>query len=207
MASMPQENDLSRAANDSGSRIASDQELWGQVRNDDATALNALYHRHHIALWEYAISMTRRNDLAKDAVQEAFVYIWMKRHAIQLNGSLKAYLLISVRNHLLKSLQRQRRFVDSPISLQNGIPDNAFSPEDMLVIRESKEVSKHLIEKMIARIPARKREALYLKVYNNLPYKEVADIMQVSPQVARNYVSEAYQQLHLLLKNHKSVIF
>ncbi len=207
MASMPLKNDASKSTNDFGSRVASDKELWEQVRNDDSAALNTLYHRYHIALWEYAVSLTRRNDLAKDAIQEAFVYIWMKRHAIQLNSSLKAYLLISVRNHLLKSLQRQRRFVDSPISSQNGIPDDAFSPEDMIVIRESKEVSKQLIEKMIARIPARKREALYLKVYNNLPYKEVASIMEVSPQVARNYVSEAYQQLHVLLKNHKSVIF
>lgn len=78
----------------------------------------------------------------------------------------------------------------------------AFSFEDLIVFAEKDKAEKRVLKNAVKKIPARMREALYLKTYDGLSYREIADIMQVRPQVARNYVSEAYRRLRKLLTKH-----
>src|SRR3546814_5601430 len=49
-------------------------------------------------------------DLVKDTIQDVLIGGWTSRHTVDLIGSLKGYLLVSLRNNLLRRLSRETRY-------------------------------------------------------------------------------------------------
>ncbi len=188
-----------------GSKKIDDHFYWELIRKSDSAALTILFRKYYVLLFDYALKLTRQQDLAEDAVQEIFVVIWQKRFTLSEVQSVKAFLFASVRNYLLNAIKKNRRLVNHSQSMHEQLPDDAFSPEDMLIFRERKSLRKHALERALNEIPPRQREALYLKVYDGLTYKEIAPIMNVTAQVARNYVSEAYRRLSEILSSNFDV--
>ncbi len=160
----------------------------------DEQALAALFRLHYPMLYDYGLKLSRQTELVKDSIQEVFAYLWEKRATVSAVDSVRAYLLVALRRHVLKSLEKQQR---QKSVLQQALDDSPeyFSPEEFLIIQETAEAEKQALSRALQEIPPRLREALYLKMYDGLAYREIAVIMNVSPQVARNYVSEAFHRL------------
>jgi len=55
------------------------------------------------------------------------------------------------------------------------------------------------IERAIAQLPARRREIFLLVRVHGLPYREVAELLEISPQTVANQMSAALAQLRQLL--------
>src|SRR3546814_9640193 len=49
-------------------------------------------------------------DLVKDTIQDVLIGVWTSRHTVDRIGSLKGYLLVSLRNNLLRRLSRETRY-------------------------------------------------------------------------------------------------
>lgn len=176
-----------------------DQALWQRMLSGDDQALAALFHRHYPLLYDYGLKLTRQAELVKDGVQEVFAYLWEKRATLSPADSARAYLLVALRRHLLKALARQQQRLESGQQHVLAESVESFSPEDFVIMQESDELERRALQQALQDIPPRLREALYLKTYDGLPYREIAAIMNVTPQVARNYVSEAFHRLRALL--------
>lgn len=176
-----------------------DRQLWKSIKRGDSEALTTLFKRYYVLLYEYAIKLAHRKDWAEDSVQEIFVHIWQKRESLVFEESIKSYLFAAVRNHVLNEIGREKRHTAKRQELCDFLPTNAFSPEEMILFQETTERKELIIEWALKEISPRQRETLYLKVFSELSYKEIAPIMQISPQTARNYVSEAYKQLYEIL--------
>ncbi|MCI0695147.1 RNA polymerase sigma factor [candidate division KSB1 bacterium] len=178
--------------------IQEDRLLWKRMREGDREALAALFRRHYARLYDYGLKLSHQEELVKDGIQEVFAYIWEKRERIAKADSVRAYLLISLRRHLLKALAQQQQRQTSQQQFELEQAQDAFSPEELLIVQEQEESERQALTKALQEIPPRLREALYLKTYDGLAYREIAAIMNVSPQVARNYVSEAFHRLRLV---------
>jgi len=66
-------------------------------------------------------------------------------------------------------------------------------------MNEEIDAEEAALQQALNKIPSRMREALYLKTYQGLSYKEIAVVMKMSSQVARNYVSEAFHRLRVIV--------
>ncbi len=179
--------------------IQEDRALWQRMLGGDEQALAVLFRRHYAMLYDYGVKLSQQEELAKDSIQEVFAYIWEKRKNVAMVESVRAYLLVAIRRHLLKSLATQQKREESHQQLEMDEAQAYFSPEDILVMREKAEAERQALRKALQEIPPRLREALYLKTYDGLTYREIAVIMSVSPQVARNYVSEAFHRLRVIV--------
>lgn len=168
------------------------------MREGDQEALAALFRRHYAILYDYGLKLSQQEELVKDGIQEVFAYIWEKRQGLAAVDSVRAYLLVSLRRHLLKALAKQQQLQESRQQFELLEGGEYFSPEDLLVMQEKGEAESRALQKALKEIPLRVREALYLKTYDGLSYREIAIIMNVSPQVARNYVSEAFHRLRAI---------
>ena len=184
-------------------RISQEERLlWGRMREGDEQALANLFRSHYAILYDYGMKLARHEELVKDGIQEVFAYIWEKRAGVSPVDSVRAYLLVSLRRHLLKTLARQR--LEEEFSQQLDVEESpqSFSPEDLLLLQEKDEADHQVLVQAFQEIPPRLREALYLKTYDGLTYREIATIMNISHQVARNYVSTAFHRLRELLSPH-----
>jgi RNA polymerase sigma factor (sigma-70 family) len=175
--------------------VQEDRRLWERMRKGDEQALAVLFRGHYPSLYDYGIKLARQEELVKDGIQDVFAYIWEKRHGLAVVDSVRAYLLVALRRHLLKSLATQQQQKESFLQLDWQQDQEYFSPEDLLLMQEKDNAERRSLAKALRAIPPRVREALYLKTYDGLTYREIAAIMNVSPQVARNYVSEGFHRL------------
>jgi RNA polymerase sigma factor (sigma-70 family) len=175
-----------------------DRLFWKRMREGDQEALATLFRRHYAILYDYGLRLSPQEELVKDGIQEVFAYIWEKRRGLAAADSVRAYLLVALRRHLLKALAKQQQVQESHQQFDRLEGGEYFSPEDLLVMQEKAEAERRALQKALQEIPLRVREALYLKTYDGLSYREIAVIMNVSPQVARNYVSEAFHRLRAI---------
>jgi RNA polymerase sigma factor (sigma-70 family) len=180
-----------------------DCHLWDCLRGGDSQALETLFRRYYALLYDYGMKLCHQEDAVKDAIQDVFAYLWERRQTVSAVDCVRAYLLAATRRQLLKSLERQRRRQDIGQQFAADQPVQAFSPEDLVVMQEARDELFAEVSLAITRIPTRLREALYLKTYQGLTYQEVAIVMKVSPQVARNYVSRAFHRLRILLTERR----
>lgn len=188
-----------RDSTERSNRLHRDRQLWMSLKMGEEQALEELFHLHYALLYDYGLKLARQEELVRDCIQEIFAYIWEKRTKLAVVESTRSYLLVSLRRQLLKTIakQQKRQSVDHEFGIDHN--EQVFSAEDLTIFSEIEESRKQAFKVIFNKIPTRMREALYLKTYDGLTYKEIAKIMHVKPQVARNYVSEALQRLKELV--------
>lgn len=175
------------------------EKIWKTMLEGDSESFSLIFKKQYKILYNYAFSICHNEELVKDSIQELFIYIWEKRNSLAQVKSVHNYLIISLRRIILKSLKIRVDENENSKNLLIYLPKEAFSAQDMLILKESTEQTKTEMENALNKIPVRMREALYLKTYISLSYKEISVIMKISPQVARNYVSESFHRLRNIL--------
>lgn len=130
--------------------------------------LENVYWTHRQGLYTLALAITRCPSLAEDAVQDAFTRLW--RSNVRPRSQLVPYVFAAVRNAALDQARARHREAPLPASIYNGRPgpsDNpALDADDQRRLRDA-----------VDRLPDRERETLVLKVYADLTFEQVADVL------------------------------
>lgn len=174
-----------------------DQNLWHQLQNGNALAFRQLYDKHISALMGYGYKFTNNKQVIEDCCQELFIKIWEKRRELPYMDKPAKYLYAAFRNNLVKTLQRtENRYVA-------GVREELFeltpAADRNIIDSESEEIRKSQLQKAISSLPARQKEALYLKYQKGMEYDEICEIMEISYQSVRNLVSRALTNLRGLI--------
>ena len=178
---------------------STDKQIWNSLRKGNPEALAIIFKMNYALLYNFSFTICHNEELAKDSIQELFTYLWEKRSNLAEVNTVRSYLFTSIRRLIIKSLKKSKAEDKKNKTLIDELPKEAFSAQDILIFKESDEQTKFMLINALAEIPERMREALYLKTYNNFSYKEISEIMNISSQVARNYVSEALHRLRKIL--------
>ena len=176
-----------------------EKEIWNSFRKGEPRALAIIFQKYYASLYNFAFTICHNEELVKDSIQELFGYLWEKRNTLAEVNSVRLYLITALRRTLLKAVNKQKIESEKNKTLNNEWPEEAFSAQDLIIFKEQDEQVKNKLKEALNQIPSRMREALYLKTYDNFSYQEISKIMNISPQVARNYVFQALQRLRKLL--------
>ncbi len=173
----------------------SDERLWQQLRDGHELAFAELMRRYHGPLLSYARKLTTSSALLEDGVQELFVELWTKRHSLGTTTAVRPYLLASLRRRLVRAAHRDRwlhftatEALELPFLTQ-------FSVEESLIENEVHQQQLRRLSYLLNALPARQREAIYLKFYQNLSNEELAEVMHIGYQPATNLVYRALRFL------------
>ena len=130
-------------------------------------SLAGIYCEHRQGLFSLAMSVTRRPDLAEDAVQEAFARLLKSQRTAR--GDPTAYVYASVRNAAIDMAKRASRPVAAPASIYNGQEAdpsaNAIDAERRRRVRQAVEL-----------LPDDQRQVVVLKVYAGLTFEQIAGV-------------------------------
>jgi RNA polymerase sigma factor (sigma-70 family) len=173
--------------------LKSDEAIWGFFKTSNKQAFAVLYQRYFETLFQYGIKMAEDRDLVKDCIHDLFVDLWKNKENLTDPKCVRAYLLSSIQHKLMRQLTRIR-------SRQNEIthmtlPIIGPCREDQLIEDQTTLEQKHIISKALAVLTKRQQEAIYLKFYSNLSYKEVAAMMSISVDSTYNLISKAIDSL------------
>ena len=145
----------------------------------DAKALSALLDRYERPLVRYAQSITGDLESARDVVQETFIKLVRGEMRDGQNEEdnarhIEAWLFTVARNRALDHQRKFSRII--PMPLPEDRPCGAPGPAAVLERRESASSLFRLLDAL----SPNQREVIRLKFQNDLSYREIAEITQLS---------------------------
>ena len=171
-----------------------DHVLWQLYREGDKQAFGRLAERHYRTLKHYGLKFMVDDVVVEDCVQELFLQLWQNRLQINETESVKHYLLKALRHHILQYLRNRKRLNQEEIDWDNSVAEEMDS-ETLLIQQESLALLTNAIQAQLASLPAREREALYLRFYENLSVPQIAEVMNVNRQSVSNFLQKALGKL------------
>lgn len=162
--------------------ILSEPGLWESFRRGSKSALEQIYTQNFDSLLNYGCGYAEI-EVVKDNIQELFVKLYLNRHKIGECNNVKMYLLKSLRNRLLdykksKKVELTDRITEDFVFEIDGEYDEMYDDGELRNITKVKSVFNNLT--------SRQREILYLRYIDKMPYNEIADLLQIECQSAKN---------------------
>lgn len=163
-----------------------DGDLLKRIQAGDEGAFDDVFRGWYPALVRVAAALLHETDAAEEVAQEVMLELWRRRHAIDADVSLRAYLLRSVRNRSLNHLRhlRVRRDTEADVEATYDTPIGADQP---IVANELSEA----VQAAIRELPPRCREVFELSRVNGLRYSEIAESLGISQKTVEAQMGKA----------------
>jgi len=163
--------------------VDSDRELLAKVANKDEAAFERLYDRFADRVHRYAFTILRDRHLAQEVAQETMTAIW--KGAARFAGRSKAstWIFGIARNQAL-SLRRKESRTESVADAGGIEPDPAAR-----ILRQERvlEAMNHL--------PEDQREVVFLTFYEGLPYRQIAQMLDIPEGTVKSRMFHAKRRL------------
>ena len=181
----------------------SDEQVVAEVLTGHTAVFEALMRRHNQQLYRTARAILRNEAEAEDVMQQAYVNAYA--HLRQFDGRARfATWLIRIAVHESLSRLRQRGR-DAGLDPEGPAPLRVVSPAGSTQDPERLAFSRELgvlLESAIDRLPDGAREVFMLRQVEGLSTEEVADALDVSPDVVKTRLSRARAALRRELMEH-----
>lgn len=176
-------------------RHGSDDAELIRAADSDPSAFGALYERHLLAVYSWC--HRRLGSAASDLTAETFAQAWLSRDRFrdEHSGSALPWLLGIARNVLRETIRHDR--VESRARERLQLPVD-LADEDGYAAIEARLSPRLALATALEDLPDHEREALKLRVLDELPYDEVAEQLSIRPAAARLRVSRALRRLALI---------
>lgn len=170
-----------------------------QARQGDQHAYARLYDQYAPGLYRLCYGIVLNKQDAEDVVQESFVYAFKNLHRYDAERAAFKTWLYTIAVSRCRNTYRRKRLptVDLSQILTLQIPSSPDeTPEAALARRESIEG----IQRALAQISPKLREAIVLRYGHGLTYREIADIMECPQKTAESRVRLAHNKLKDVLR-------
>nr|WP_276899738.1 RNA polymerase sigma-70 factor [Pedobacter kyonggii] len=172
--------------------------LWNKIcLEDDIKSFEQLYRFLYSRLIKFSIYYVVDKQAAEDLVTEVFVKCWENRAASTHVLNPESYFFIAVKNQSLKYLKKNSSitFIDL-VDAEEDVSVTAQTPE---YIFETKELHRQL-DFAIAGLAPQAATVFRLIKESGMKYKEVAELLNISPRTVQTQLFRAIAKLRLILQ-------
>lgn len=162
--------------------------MYRQENNEQA--FSELMNRHQNKIYSYIFSMVKNAEKADDIFQETFTKVITKMDdTYNEQGKWIAWVMRIAHNATIDHIRKQKRFVDvsstydkeSNTDFYDRLEDEeAVSAQQQL----ENEEDKSSLMKHIDNLPDEQRQVVMLRHYYEMPFKEIAELTDVSINTA-----------------------
>lgn len=166
-----------------------DEQLAKAIRKSDSEAYKILFHRYYKPLIRFAGYRIYSMETASDLVQEVFIKIWINRHVLDPQKSIKAYLYKSLTNAIINYTKLHS---SKNISLENLDNEKNFGSYNIPDTRLD-------IQNAINHLPEKIKTVYILSRIEGYNYNEIAEVCGISVKAVEKRMSNAFRILRIKL--------
>ncbi len=170
--------------------------LLSAMQHGDLKAYGVLFRRYYPMLCAYATKFVELKD-AEEIVQDVMLWLWENRKTQTFETSLSQYLFKTVYHRAINLIVRHQSQLRADTlfyeNMQEMLQDTDFY--------QFEELQKKIKEAVDA-LPPAYREAFVMHRFENKSYKEIAELLQVSPKTVDYRIQQALRQLRITLKDY-----
>lgn len=160
-----------------------DENLMLLVADGETEKLGLLFNRYQAKIYDYFFRMTRDEFVSGDLMQSVFEKILKGKHTYRKEYPFVGWIFRIAKNVLMDHYRNEKRTLEIN--------------EEVMRVKEKEEeyFQKSEIEIALDQLDDMYREVLVLTRYEELKYKEVAQIIGVSETGVKTRVHRAIKQL------------
>lgn len=187
-----------------GLAVLSDEELLSRYRDQGHDEdFNALVHRYEHELYRYLARYLGDPSLADDVFQNTFLQVHLKRGLYQDGRPVRPWLYAIATHQAVDALRKAGRHPTLSLDqhVDSGEPD-ASSLIDLLVSDVPGPLSelqgaerRDWIRASVAKLPDALRQTLILAYYQDLKYREIAEILKIPVGTVKSRLHAALAKL------------
>lgn len=187
--------------------VMTDEELAMDYVNGNNRAFDELLFRHQSKLFSYILFVVRDREIADDLFQETFVKVITKLQEGKYSpsGKFSAWMMRIAHNvimDLYRGLKVQKIVDTSDDNDLSNISTNDFYSMDIESQYINAQVLKD-VKKLMNFLPASQREVVYMRYYQQLSFKEIAEMTNVSINTSLGRMRYAILNLRRMVKENE----
>lgn len=186
----------------------SDAILVKNYCNGDETALAVLISRHQAKVYGFIYVKVGNRDISNDIFQDTFIKVikTLKANAYKEEGKFLPWVMRIAHNLTIDYFRHSKKMLfqrqTEEYSVFNFLSDESLNIENELI--EGQIESD--VQKLIANLPEDQQEVLKLRYYDDLSFKEIADVTGVSINTALGRMRYAVINLRKIVEKNNIVL-
>jgi RNA polymerase sigma-70 factor, ECF subfamily len=191
-----------------GGESATDAEVMLRVKTGDQSAFDYLVQKYRRPLISFMYRMARNPAAAEDLAQEVFLRVYRSRESYEASAKFTTWLYRIATNLAVnhaRDTRHERPEVSVSLDETNDdsssagtlqLPDGSLTAEQVMVQRERLQAIRGKVEAL----PEQQRLAVIMHKYQQMDYKEIAEVLKKSESATKSLLFRAYETLREQLK-------
>ncbi len=177
-----------------------DAELMVAVQKGDNSAFDQLVYKYHKLIVSFIYRFVNNPAVAEELAQDVFLRVFRARHSYEPRARFAAWIYRIATNVSLKEAKRGRRMRfwsrdhDSREAAQ-GEEETVRDPLPDAEVRLLTSELERAVRGAIRSLPPNEKAAVILRRYEDLSYREIAEIMECSEAAVKTYIHRG--KLHM----------
>jgi RNA polymerase sigma-70 factor (ECF subfamily) len=184
-----------------------DAQVMLRVREGDDAAFNYLVERYRRAMMGFMYRMVHNAAIAEELSQEVFLRVYRSRSSYSADAKFTTWLYRIATNlavNYARDNKNERPEVkasldetDEETGLSIDVADGRPNIEQEILRRER----LRAIRKHVDALPERQRTAVMMHKYQELDYRQIAEVLHLSESATKSLLFRAYETLRESLKD------
>jgi RNA polymerase sigma-70 factor, ECF subfamily len=191
---------------DTGPESQSDADVMLRVKAGEQSAFDYLVQKYRRPIVSFMYRMARNSAAAEDLAQEVFLRVYRSRETYEPSAKFTTWLYRIATNlavnhardtrHERPEVQISLDEPDDDTGTTLELPDGTLNAEQMMVRRER----MLAIRRKVEALPEQQRLAVIMHKYQQMDYKQIADVLKKSESATKSLLFRAYETLREQLK-------
>ena len=189
-----------------------DQDLVKAYIDGDESALSILLEKHQSQIFHFILSKLKNRELANDVFQDTFIKVirTLKSGNYNEEGKFLPWVLRIAHNLVIDFFRRESKVRMISESSSTSEEFNVFSRISDESLNVEQQITKGEVESQICSflnyLPENQKEILMMRIYQDLSFKEIAELKDISINTALGRMRYAVLNIRKLMEKHGAVI-
>jgi RNA polymerase sigma-70 factor (ECF subfamily) len=195
-------------------RDEADEALMIRYQKGDVRAFEVLLERHRRPIFNFILRYVGARDRAEDLMQETFLRVIKGVASYQRQAKFTTWLYTIARNLCFDHSRRQKHRKAASLDAPMGGSDDGNERTLLDVVAgdelgaDRQAISRQLhvtLHRAIASLPDEQREVFLLREFQDLPFKDIGEIVGVPENTVKSRMRYALEKLRLELEEYKDL--
>src|SRR5437016_3245638 len=184
----------------------SDAEVMLRVRAGDESAFSYLVEKYRRPMMNFMYRMVHNSAAAEDLAQEVFLRVYRSRESYEASAKFTTWLYRIATNLAVNHARDSRHErpenmasldeADEETGTTMDVADTSPNVEEKLVKQERLKAIRQKVENL----PERQRQAVLMHKYQQMDYKQIGEVLNLSESATKSLLFRAYETLREQLK-------